>query len=357
MEYNSGEFTCKKCKTPKMNVYTNWLSRKKYINNSIKTQWIFYNKTILNKKELTCRYYSKSCFAKPFFICDEDKCLPFGFCEGKVVASFFLWPFFIISVIVVFIVDLIMLLTIACTKANNIFLLSNKHLNLWKKCLKCDSTIVKGVLLFFLSIILFPFMVLYVVMFGLLYILVFMWIDVCGYFCCKKNEYKYDYSYILDNNINQGSLIASNKKEIWNNCEGITENDLIQNGNYLFTCSHCNYHGDTFLDFIPNLSKNDNNNDNNDTLVNLNTSTGLDINNDISIMFFSGDQSIHYSVACKLTDTFEMIEKKLINENPDLKNKRFFYLNKGQVIIDKHKTLAQLNLKNADIIIFNEVYV
>ena len=53
MEYNSGEFTCKKCKTPKMNVYTNWLSRKKYINNSIKTQWIFYNKTILNKKELT----------------------------------------------------------------------------------------------------------------------------------------------------------------------------------------------------------------------------------------------------------------------------------------------------------------
>ena len=47
----------------------------------------------------------------------------------------------------------------------------------------------------------------------------------------KKNEYKYAFSYIRDNNINQGSLIALDKKDIWNNCEGITENDIIQNGN------------------------------------------------------------------------------------------------------------------------------
>ena len=80
------------------------------------------------------------------------------------------------------------------------------------------------------------------------------------------------------------------------------------------------------------------------------------MNNDILIMFFSVDQSIRYSVVCKLTDTFEMVENKLIQKNPDLQNKRLFYLFQG-TIIDKHKTLAQLKLKNADIIIFNEVYV
>ena len=108
MEYNSGKFTCKICGRNQMNIYTNWLSRKKFINNSIQTQWIFYNKTIINKKQLTCRYYSKSCFMKPFFICEEDKCLPFGFCNSKVVASFFLWPLFVISMIVVFIADVLM---------------------------------------------------------------------------------------------------------------------------------------------------------------------------------------------------------------------------------------------------------
>ena len=49
MKYNSGKFTCKMCKSPKMNDYSNWLSRKKFINNSINTQWIFYYKTILKK--------------------------------------------------------------------------------------------------------------------------------------------------------------------------------------------------------------------------------------------------------------------------------------------------------------------
>ena len=53
MDHKSGEFSCKKCNSKKMNIYTNWLSRKKYINNSIKTYWIFYKKTISNKENLT----------------------------------------------------------------------------------------------------------------------------------------------------------------------------------------------------------------------------------------------------------------------------------------------------------------
>ena len=181
-----------------------------------------------------------------------------------------------------------------------------------------------------------------------------MWIDVCGYLCCKKNQYKFVYSYINHNNIYQGTINASNKTDIWNHCEGITENDLIQRGNSLFTCPNCNNHSNTFKEFINNYSTIDTNND---THNDLNITREFGINNNISIMFFSTDQSIHYSVVCKLTDTFEKIEKKLIQEHPDLQNKRLNYLFHGQVLTNKHKTLAQLKMKNADIIIFNEAYV
>ena len=43
-----------------------------------------------------------------------------------------------------------------------------------------------------------------------------------------KNEYKYIYLYILDNNIIQRNLISSNKNDIWNLCEGIRKiNNVI----------------------------------------------------------------------------------------------------------------------------------
>ena len=348
MDQKSGEFSCKKCNSKKMDIYTNWLSRKKYINNSIKTYWIFYKKTISNKKEFKCKFYTKRCFGKPFFIFDDDKCLPFGFCKGSVVACLFLWPFFLICAILAFFIDLQLFICELFAKAP--MKLSIEHFKAWKKCLNCDSDTRKGVLLFLLSIILFPFMILYVIIFGLLYILIFIWIDICGYLCCKKNKYKYIYSYISDNNIIQGSLIATNKNYIWNHCEGITEDDLILKGNHLFTCLQCNYHTDTFKNFIYNLPEEDKNNDGIDT----NPPSELDLNNDIAIMFFSGDQTIHYPVACKLTDSFQIIENKLIKDNPELKNKKLFYLAKGQKIDDKHKTLAQLKLNNADIISFYE---
>jgi len=74
-------------------------------------------------------------------------------------------------------------------------------------------------------------------------------IDFYGYLYCKKNNTnKYIFSNIFNNNI------ITNKKEIWNHCKGIIENNLIQKK--LF-------------------------NESNDILIKLNTSTELDINNDI----------------------------------------------------------------------------
>ena len=66
---------------------------------------------------------------------------------------------------------------------------------------------------------------------------------------------------------------------------------------------------------------------------------------------------ISLNVSGKLTDSFQIIENKLIKEYPELKNKKLFYLVNGQNIYDKHdkhKTLAQLKIKNSDTIIFNE---
>ena len=189
-----------------------------------------------------------------------------------------------------------------------------------------------------------------------------MWIDICSYLCCKKNEYRFVYSYIQNLNIYQGSITTNDKKNIWNYSEGITERELTgqQETNFLFTCSQCKYHFDSFKDFIPDLSKDiktNNNSEYNDTIINLNTTHGLNINNsnNISIMFFSCDQNIHHSVPCLLTDKFKNIEKILIQDNPSLKNKNLFFLFKGQAITDKNKTLAELNMKNSDIVLFQEI--
>ena len=359
MEYNSGELICKRCGNNGMNIYTNWLNRKKYINNSLETQWIFYNKSIVNKKKLTCKYYSKECFMKPFYICDDNKCLPFGFWKKEIITNFFYSIIFGISIIFVFLVDVIIFLPVIFANGKP-FNLSRKYIDLWKKCLKCDKTIVQGILLSLLSIILLPFMLLYIILFGLLYILVFMWIDICSYLCCKKNEYRFVYSYIQNHNIYQGSISTNDKKNIWNYCEGITERELTEPtvANFLFTCSQCTYHFSSFKDFIPNLSKNtkiNNSNDYNETILDLNAAPGLNINNNnISIIFSSCDQGIQRSVACKLTDKFKNTEKKLIQDNPNLKNKQLLFLFKGQEITDKNKTLAQLKMKNSDIVLFQE---
>jgi hypothetical protein len=79
---------------------------------------------------------------------------------------------------------------------------------------------------------------------------------------------------------------------------------------------------------------------------------GLNLNNNISIIFSPQNQEFHYTVVCELNETFEQIEKKLYKEYPILENKNLTFLCKGNLINNKKKTLAELNIKNSDIIIF-----
>ena len=55
-----------------------------------------------------------------------------------------------------------------------------------------------------------------------------MWIDICDYCCCKKNEYKFVYSCVQNNNIYQGNLITDDKQNIGNIAKGQLNRNLYK---------------------------------------------------------------------------------------------------------------------------------
>ena len=87
---------------------------------------------------------------KPFYICDNNKCLPFGFWKKEIVTNFFYSIIFGITIIFVMIADYFILMVSCVNKGSRPPCLTNKYIAKWKKCLKCDKTIVQGILLSFL---------------------------------------------------------------------------------------------------------------------------------------------------------------------------------------------------------------
>ena len=72
----------------------------------------------------------------------------------------------------------------------------------------------------------------------------------------------------------------------------------------------------------------------------------------ISIIFQSGDQSVHSSIICKNNDKFHKIEELLYEKNPKFaESENFFFLNGKK--INRNKTLEQNGIKEDDIILLN----
>ena len=70
----------------------------------------------------------------------------------------------------------------------------------------------------------------------------------------------------------------------------------------------------------------------------------------LSINFLSNDQKItNYSIPCKNTDVFVKLEEKLNQDFPLLKNKEYYFLNRGNVI-ERFKTIEENNIQSNDII-------
>ena len=209
-----------------------------------------------------------------------------------------------------------------------------------------------------------PLIIIYMIGYLVLGLLIFVWIDLFSYLCCRKDLCEYTCLCII------GKILLTSKnfddyedKNIWNNCEGVLEHIILENGKELFICNECKWNPNTFLDFIPEYNDKPkvpikdakdaiDNNDNN-TETDLNTNHGLNLNTDISIIFKSSENA-RYAMICKLNDTFEFVENKFYQKFPNLKNKNLDFVYHGQILTEKKKTLYELNIKDSDTVVFYE---
>ena len=78
-----------------------------------------------------------------------------------------------------------------------------------------------------------------------------------------------------------------------------------------------------------------------------------DIDNEfMAVIIKSTEQDINLPIACKKTDKFQVLEEKIYEKKPYLKNADHFYLY-GGFQIDVEKTLEQLNIQDCSKIIIN----
>ena len=73
----------------------------------------------------------------------------------------------------------------------------------------------------------------------------------------------------------------------------------------------------------------------------------------MTVIFFSFDQTIHYSLICKNTDKFIQIENLLFQEFPEYQDSEYYFMANG-VKINRYKTLEELKIKNSEIISMNQ---
>jgi len=73
----------------------------------------------------------------------------------------------------------------------------------------------------------------------------------------------------------------------------------------------------------------------------------------ISIIFESSDQTMHYSMICKNTDTISVLEKRLYKEYPDFIDSDNIFLSKGNAI-NRNKSFESYKIKNGDIIVVSK---
>ena len=74
----------------------------------------------------------------------------------------------------------------------------------------------------------------------------------------------------------------------------------------------------------------------------------------ISIIFASSDQTMHYSMICKNTDTISGLEQKLYSEYPKFIDSNNIFLCNGNAI-NRNRSFESYKIKNGDTIIVNKM--
>ena len=123
---------------------------------------------------------------------------------------------------------------------------------------------------------------------------------------------------------------------------------------------------------IKNINLNNNNNNSNDKIIIEELNEKLEtinkevkelknkieynsnnIDNFMTVIFYSTDQKIHYSLICKETDKFSTIENKLYEAYPECQGFEYYFMVNGQKI-KKFETLKENKIKNSQIITLNQ---
>ena len=73
----------------------------------------------------------------------------------------------------------------------------------------------------------------------------------------------------------------------------------------------------------------------------------------MSIIFASSDQTMHYSMICKNTDTISDLEKELYKQYPAFTESENIFLCK-ETVINRYKTFESYKIKNGDILVLNK---
>ena len=73
----------------------------------------------------------------------------------------------------------------------------------------------------------------------------------------------------------------------------------------------------------------------------------------MSVIFTSVDQTAHYSIVCKNTDTIHKLEEELYKEYPEFSTTENCFLCKGKVI-NKFDSFDMNHIKNGDAILINQ---
>ena len=75
----------------------------------------------------------------------------------------------------------------------------------------------------------------------------------------------------------------------------------------------------------------------------------------MAVIVISLDQKVHNAYICKNTDQFNVIERQVYEDFPELKEQENFFLNSGMKI-NRYKTMDENKIKNSSIIQLNPVY-
>ena len=73
----------------------------------------------------------------------------------------------------------------------------------------------------------------------------------------------------------------------------------------------------------------------------------------MTVIFYSTDQNIHYSLICKKSDTFSIIKKKLYEAYPEYQDSEYYFTANGEKI-KRFKTLEENKIENSQVILLNQ---